>query len=166
MKLVLTLLVSIIIGPVSLAAEADSIVNYVEIGRYDLYSVEPEKYAIEQYKVQSNENRVYIVTIRPSHCRRGIHLYYEQALDSIPAIHGYELVFTTPDSFSPRGYIFRTDNGYLLEYMKDFQGCVAKYIKAEIQGEEYLSAIHEALDILSRFTLKEEYVGKSFLLTE
>lgn len=144
----------LLLGSAAQSAELaiDGLVEFNLIARYDVEAVTPEGFAQEQYQITIDGSpRVYTVSVSNDMSRQGTRLYYSQALESIPLIHHYELIFTTSLSPGPSGFIFKKPEGYLVEYMKDLEGGLGVFIRTEIDGEDYLSAVHEALDILSRF---------------
>lgn len=130
----------------------DGLVEFDLIGVYQVDAVAPEGHAEEQYQITiSDTSRVYTVSVSNRLSRQGTRIYYGQALESIPLIHHYELIFTTSLGPGPSGFIFKKPDGYLVEYMKDLKGGLGVFIKTETDGEDYLTAVHEALDILWRF---------------
>ncbi|MEK7258917.1 MAG: hypothetical protein AAB211_03880 [Pseudomonadota bacterium] len=144
----------LLLGSAAQSAELaiDGLVEFDLIGVYQVEAVTPEGFAQEQYQITiDGTSRVYTVSVSNNMSRQGVRGYYSQALDSIPLIHHYELIFTTSLGPAPSGFIFKKPEGYLVEYMKDLKGGLGVFIKTETDGEDYLTAVHEALDILSRF---------------
>lgn len=132
------------------AAES-SIVEFELLAGYESEQVPADDFFEEKYSVFSSRSQItYTVGAASSSSRQGVRLYHQQALASIPLIHNYELIF---ESERPLGFIFKKPDGYLIEYMRDVGQSTGVYISVEIQGDEYLHAVHEALDILSRFSL-------------
>ncbi|MES3007272.1 MAG: hypothetical protein V4751_05825 [Pseudomonadota bacterium] len=144
----------LLLGSAAQSAELaiDGLVEFDLIGDYQVEAVAPEGLAEEQYQITINDtSRVYIVSVSNRLSRQGTRIYYGQALESIPLILHYELIFTTSLDPGPSGFIFKKPDGYLVEYMKDIEGGLGVFIRTETDGEDYLTAVHEALDILSRF---------------
>ncbi|MDO8270481.1 MAG: hypothetical protein Q7U82_00990 [Gammaproteobacteria bacterium] len=128
----------------------DSLVEFDLIGIYDVEAVETDQFAEEKYQITADASgHVYTVSVAGGQSRQGVSLYLGQALVSIPAIHGYQLLFKTGPF--PYGFIFKKPQGYLIEYMKDLDGGIGVFIRIETVDDDYLTAVHEALDILSRF---------------
>jgi hypothetical protein len=99
---------------------------------------------LSSYEVTSNETaNLYKVSFREAHCRRGVSLYFTQALDSIPAIHGYDLEYSTPLFIRPLGYIFRTQDGYFVEYLSETRNCNGIHVSTMLEGSSLLPALHE-----------------------
>lgn len=96
------------------------------------------------YLITSNEtNNLYEVKFRGAHCRRGVSLYFTQALESIPAIHNYNLEYSTPLFIRPLGYIFKTPEGHFVEYLSETRDCYGIHISTSLTGSPVLPAIHE-----------------------
>ena len=110
----------------------------------------PEDPILSRYLVTSNESKnIYEVNFREAHCRRGVSLYFTQALESIPAIYEYELEYSTPLFMRPLGYIFRKPEGYFVEYLSEISDCYGVYISTSLSGVSLLPAIHEIQHLMS-----------------
>lgn len=150
-KMIFLILISI--QSLSIAAEATS-VEFEFRGRYIFEQLEADEFNLEQYRVTVKESgNTYRIRVNDT-SRRGVFNYFSQALQSIPLIHDYELIYQTPVTLGQIGFVFKTDKGFQVEYMKDLEAYRGIYLSTEIESQDYLTVIHEALDILNLFTPK------------